>query len=153
MLASHDVRRGIERITHSMVYTLMHIFLSIYIVLAADFTVAFLPPGNNNTTPPHAPPRPRFLSNCVCVTRATPYHTAMDDVVAWTSGIAFIIFLIDLVLHSSMDRKQVYSFFWWMDLVCTTFGCDTPQSLSVSPLVFFTPFCPPLPCRSPPFLC
>ena len=62
----------------------------------------------------------------------------MDDVVAWTSGIAFIIFLIDLVLHSSMDRKQVYSFFWWMDLVCATFGCDSPQSLSVSPPLIHT---------------
>lgn len=33
------------------------------------------------------------------------------------SMMAFVVFLVDLVLQSALDRKQVFSFFWWMDFV------------------------------------
>jgi len=40
-----------------------------------------------------------------------------DDGFTIFSLVALAIFLLDLVLQSTLDRKQIFSFFWWLDLV------------------------------------
>lgn len=46
------MRRRIEAITHSTAYTIMVVVLSIFIVFAADLTIAFLPYGTPQRIPP-----------------------------------------------------------------------------------------------------
>ena len=51
MWTGQRMRRRIEAITHSTAYTIMVVVLSIFIVFAADLTIAFLPYGTPQRIP------------------------------------------------------------------------------------------------------